>query len=164
MQRYLIAFCLLSAIFIMSCQSNDSSKPDVSCNESLLVITSYIEFPNNRLTVIRNGTYTWEHFNTENLTWQTLLSGNLEQGELADIEKQLVKSTSGLHLTRRIKVKNQYGKEVELVISKVVRENDHFIYNFSDLESSTMWPDVIKVVLDKCDYIKVLNLLGYTVD
>lgn len=160
MQRYLIAFFLLSASFIMSCQSNDSSKPDASCNESLLVITSYIDFPNNRLTVIRNGTYTWEHFNTENLTWQTLLSGNLEQGELADIEKQLAKSTSGLHLTRQIKVKNQYGKEVELVVFKVVKENDHFIYNFSELDSSTMSPDVIKVVLDKCDYIKVLNLLG----
>ncbi len=164
MQRYFTVFCLLLSSLIAGCISNDLPKSDISSNEKLLVITSYTDFPNNRLLVYRNATYTWQHFDTENLTWQKLLSGNLEQSELANIEKQLVKSSSGLHWTRRTKVKDEFGKKVELETFKVVRKNNHFVYNFSELDSSTMAPDAIKVVLDKCDYIKVLNMLGFAVD
>jgi len=45
----------------------------------------------------------------------------------------------------------------------VIKESNYFVYNFSELDSSTMAPDVIRTVLDKCDYINVLNMLGFTV-
>lgn len=157
MQRSLICLC---ACVISGCDSSNSLKSDVSSNKTLLVITSYVDFPNNRLILYRDGTYNWKKFDKENYIWQDLLSGNLEQSELANIEKQLPKSSSGLHWTRQTEVKDEFGKKVELEIFRVVRKNDHFGYNFSELDSSTMSPEVIKVVLDKCGYIKMLEKLG----
>jgi hypothetical protein len=97
------------------------------------------------------------------LLWKKLITSNLEEGELLKIETQLYKYDSRFRWTKRTKVKDEYGEEVELKMFTVIKESNYFVYNFSELDSSTMAPDVIRTVLDKCDYINVLNMLGFTV-
>ncbi|NLW83506.1 MAG: hypothetical protein GXY41_03730 [Phycisphaerae bacterium] len=163
LQHFVATILLLTCSFIAGCISNDLPKSDASSSEKLLVITSFTDFANCRLTLLRNGTFTWEHFDTERLLWKKLITSNLEEGELLKIETQLYKYDSRFRWTKRTKVKDEYGEEVELKMFTVIKESNYFVYNFSELDSSTMAPDVIRTVLDKCDYINVLNMLGFTV-
>ena len=152
-KRYAI-FCLLLSS-IVGCMSLNSSEHKICGTENLLVITSYGDYPNNRLVLRRDGTYTWRHFDRQNLTWQQLFSGNLKENESSDIEKQLKKASSGLHWKTTIKLKDEYGNEVEIEPFKVIRKNGCYVFDFSEFNSFTMSPDVIMAVLDKCEYNKV---------
>jgi len=164
MQSYLKLLCFLMSSLVVGCVSNDTSAPKISPDEKLLVLTSYVEYPNNRLILYHNGTYAWKHFDAEKLSWQNMLSGKLDASSLAEVERLLCKAPAEPRLTGQTKVKNEHGKEVDLKTFKVIRQNGHFIYNFSELNSFIFPPKAIKLALDKCNYIEVLKMLGSPID